>query len=99
MVLSLHFTGFNIQWEYDYDYTDHPHNVVKFVACKYDHLTITDGDGTTLMEKKCGEVLPADITSRSNIVNLLFITDSSYADSGWSVSWTAVTPGECQQYV
>ena len=66
--------------------------------CDYDHLTITDGDGTPLMENSCGNSLPAAIRSISNIVNLLFITDN-YDDgnSGWSVNWSAVTPGECQQ--
>ena len=64
------------------------------IECKYDHLTITDGDGTTLMEKSCGNTLPADITSTSNIVKLRFITDGSATRTGWSVSWIAVTPGE-----
>ena len=38
-ILSLEFTSFDI--EYDSN-------------CTYDHLTIMDGDGTTLMEKSCG---------------------------------------------
>ena len=83
LILSLQFTGFNIKYHY---------------TCDYHHLTITDGDGTTLMEKSCGNTLPADIISRTNIVKLLFITDGSYNQmavtwSGWSVSWSAVTPG------
>ena len=80
LILSLQFTAFDIE---------------SHSTCDYDHLTITDGDGTTLMEKSCGNSLPADITSTSNVVNLLFITD--YYDgenSGWSVSWSAVTPGD-----
>ena len=53
------------------------------------------------MEKMCGENLPDDLTSNSNIVNLEFTADyADYGDTGFSVSWSAVTPGEChQQYV
>ena len=79
MILSLQFTAFDIEAD---------------STCGYDHLTITDGDGTTLMEKSCGSTLPSDITSTSNIVKLVFITDSSDTRPGWSVSWSAVTPGE-----
>ena len=93
LILSIQFTAFNIEY--------HP-------TCNYDHLTITDGDGTTLMEKSCGSSsygavliggesigssLPPAITSRSNLVNLVFRTDWSTVRTGWSVSWIAVTPG------
>ena len=54
-----------------------------------DHLTIMDGDGTALMEKGCGTTLPANITTRSNIVNLMFSTDSSQTMTGWHVIWSA----------
>ena len=83
LILSLHFTAFDIEINWDY-------------SCPYDHLTIMDGDGTTLMEKSCGTTLPANITSTSNIVKLVFSTDSGGTGAGWSVSWSAVTPGECQ---
>ena len=81
-ILSLQFTAFDIEDGYN--------------TCDWDHLTITDGDGTTLMEKSCGTTLPSDITSTSNIVNLVFSSDSGTTRPGWSVSWSAVTPGECQ---
>ena len=98
MILSLQFTAFDME---------------SCLSCGCDHLTIMDGDGTTLMEKSCGATsdgsivignqnmgfsLPVDIISTSNIVKLVFITDN-YDDgnSGWNVSWSAVTPGECQQ--
>ena len=87
LILSLQFTAFDIE--------------VRWTgSCDYDHLTIMDGDGTTLMEKSCGTTLPANITSKSNIVKLVFITNSGDGgNSGWSVSWSAMTPGECQHYV
>ena len=83
LILSLQFTAFDIE---------------SHSTCDYDHLTITDGDGTTLMEKSCGNSIPADITSTSNIVKLVFSTNSRGTRPGWSVSWSAVTPGECQKH-
>ena len=83
LIISLHFTAFDIE------------SCGSICGC--DHLTITDGDGTTLMEKSCGWTLPADIRSTSNVVNLLFSTNHGLRNSGWSVNWSAVTPGECQQ--
>ena len=100
LIISLRFTAFNIEYH---------------STCRYDHLTITDGvDGSTLMEKSCGDttsygilvggqsigfILPADITSTSNIVKLVFKTDNAGTRSGWSVSWSAVIPGQSQKYV
>ena len=98
LILSLQFTAFDIE--------------PAFQSPCNDHLTITDGDGTTLMEKSCGSTsegnvnvggqslgssLPAAIRSTSNVVNLVFSTNGSGTYTGWSVSWSAVTPGECQQ--
>ena len=89
LIISLQFTAFDIHtypWDYDH------------LTCDYDHLTITDGDGTTLMEKSCGTTIPAAIRITSNLVNLVFSTDRfDDGNSGWSVSWSTVTPGECQQ--
>ena len=87
LILSLQFTAFDIINEF---------GGVTYDDCRFDHLTIMDGDGTTLMEKSCGSSLPAAFTTRTNIVKLVFSTDSSYAmtaRTGWSIHWTAVTPG------
>ena len=85
LVISLRFNAFDIEFH---------------STCKYDNLTIIDGvDGSTLMEKSCGNSLPANITSTSNIVKLVFNTNTNDNRPGWSVSWSVVTPGECQQYV
>ena len=102
LILSLEFTEFNIE--------PHP-------TCG-DHLKISDGDGTILMEKSCGPFndgsiliggqsiiydiidnsssLPPNITSKSNIVKLMFSSNGLRSFPGWSVNWTAVTPGEGQ---
>ena len=96
LVISLQFTSFDIE-NGDYPY------------CSIAHLTITDGDGSTLMEKSCGrngfnvvvggEFMesnrPPVIKSNSNVVKLLFHTDGmNSGKTGWSASWSA---GECQQ--
>ena len=96
LILKFQFTAFDI-----YDCPQ---------ACLCDHLTIMDGDGTTLIEKSCGStadgsiviggqslgfsLLSIPITSRSNVVNLMFSSDGSLTWPGWSLSWSAVTPGE-----
>ena len=76
--MSLQFTAFDI---------------MSCPACSCDHLTIMDGDGTTLMEESCGSTLPAAFTTRTNIVKLIFSTDDEITMTGWSLNWTAVTPG------
>jgi len=79
-VLALQFTAFNVE---------------SSSTCAYDHLTIRDGNGTTLMEKRCGSSLPANIIiSTSNRVELHFKTDKGVTRSGWSVSWSARKQGD-----
>ena len=77
LIVEMQFTAFDVQ----------------SYACFYDHVTIKNGDGTTLMEKTCGSSLPAAVTSTSNIVEIYFHTDSSRSYSGWRLTWRAVTPG------
>ena len=88
-ILRLEFTSFAVYWG---------------STCQYDFVKITDGDGTTLMDNSCGYsssdpssssyFLPPIITTRSNRVEIFFHTDGSRTSSGWSLSWSAVTPGE-----
>ena len=58
-----------------------------------DWLTITDGDGTALMGKTSGTILPTNISSRTNVIKFSFTTDGSVTKRGWSFSWSAMTPG------
>lgn len=59
-----------------------------------DHLKITDGDGTVLMRASGNSLpMPTNISSTSNVINILFTTDSGVSRKGWSFSWSAVTPG------
>ena len=78
--ITLNFTAFKVEWD-SWD-----------SSCPYDHLTIKDGDGPTLMEKTCGNTLPKGLVSKSNVVKLNFKTDQSVAESGWSVTWSAEKP-------
>ena len=98
LIISLQFTAFQIEAQYDYDYETYEYDYESVNFC-YDHLTIMDGDGTTLMEKSCGSSLPAAITSISNMIRIYFSTDGSGTSTGWNVSWTAVTAGECKHNV
>ena len=81
LIISLQFNAFDV-------------DISSSGRC-WDHLTIVDGNGTTLMEKSCGSFLPAGITSTTSTVDLIFITSGVNSDPGWNVSWSAVTPGEC----
>ena len=73
-------------------------------TCSCDYIKVVDGDGTTLMDKRCGFssnpesssdfFLPPTIMTNTNLVNIHFITDDTLTHSGWSVSWEAIQPGE-----
>ena len=78
LIVEMQFTAFDVESD---------------STCKYDHVTIKNGDGTTLMEKTCGSSLPAAVTSTSNRVEIYFHTDDDYSFSGWRLIWRAVTPG------
>ena len=93
LVVAIEFTAFDVEVE---------------SACSSDYVTIKNGDGTTLMEKTCGPYqngdfstgiqnigssLPAVDTSTSNRVEIYFYTNSLTTESGWRLTWRAVTPG------
>ena len=77
-------------------------------TCSCDFVKITDGDGTTLMDKICGYsdekpshnlyFQPPIITSKTNKVEIYFHTNRKKARSGWSLRWTAVVEGECYHH-
>ena len=81
LIVEMQFTAFDVE-SYSWSST-----------CKTDYLTIKNGEGTTLMEKTCGSSLPAAVTSTSNIVEIYFHTSGSDTESGWRLTWRAVTPG------
>ena len=81
LVVEMQFTAFNV------DFVE---------LCKWDYVTIKNGDGVTLMEKTCGSSLPTAVISTSNNVEIYFHTDDSIIQTegaGWRLTWRAVTPG------
>ena len=86
--MRLEFTRFEVEWGAD---------------CENDFVKITDGDGTILMDKSCGSsskershkeyFQPPTITTRSNTVIIFFHMNGSGTQIGWSLTWSAVTPG------
>ena len=81
LVVEMQFTAFNV------DFVE---------LCNWDHVTIKNGDGVTLMENTCGSSLPAAVISNSNNVEIYFHTDDiiiQTSGAGWSLTWRAVTPG------
>ena len=85
-ILLLEFTHFDVYY---------------YPNCSRDYVKITDGDGTTLMDRSCGYstssssssnfFMPPIISTKTNNVNIYF--HSVYARTGWSLNWTAITPG------
>ena len=83
-ILRIEFTHFDVYY---------------YPNCSKDYVKITDGDGTTLMDRSCGYstsssssfFTPPIITTKTNNVNIYF--HSVYTRSGWSLNWTAITPG------
>ena len=54
-------------------------------SCGYSHLDPSDSD----------YFMPPNITTRSNRVEIFFHTDGGgWMVDGWSLSWSALTPGE-----
>ena len=80
-ILLLEFTHFDVQ------------DCGNITNCSCDFVKIRDGDGITLMDRSCGNLLPPMITTRSNRVEIFFGTDDDQTTTGWSLSWRAVTPG------
>ena len=94
-VLRLEFTDFGVQACGDVS------------SCPCHYVKIIDGDGTVLMDRSCGYshddpttseyFNPPIITSQTNRVEIFFHTDAGGGETtGWSLSWSAVTPGGSQ---
>ena len=106
LVVSLQFTAFEIEFEMEMDgekscadflTIEDGHDTGDYLmnsACgsPSDEIIHMNGDWEVM-----GSSLPT-FTSTSNIVKFTFNTDGDYdgPGTGWSVTWTAVAPGECQ---
>merc|ERR1719234_2595574 len=58
--------------------------------CGWDYLVIEDGNGSTLLDKSCGSVKPATITSKTNTVKVVFHSDYSVTSTGFKIDWVSV---------
>ena len=71
--------------------------------CTGDHVTVTDMDGTILLDKSCGfstyspthsyYFIPPVIFTNSNMVQVSFRNLGGYTRRGWSLNWGAVSSG------
>ena len=100
LILSLEFTEFNIACPYTY-----------LAIVDEDGLTLMEkscgpllGEGGRPLDEgnilvvggqNITSALPPNVRSRSNTVNIIFITEPSriVGRSGWSLTWSAIQPG------
>ena len=54
-------------------------------------MTVLDGDGSILLAKTCGTNKPAKISSKTNVANIKFHSDTSVNAKGFRAEWKAVT--------
>lgn len=83
--VTIHFTEFNIETS----------EAGVGAACPYDYLEIYDGetaDPLTLVGRFCGTVPPADFTSTSGAVTLLFFSDGGTELDGYEMLWNTGGP-------
>ena len=95
LVLILEFPSIYLEFDYSYELLEDGSEDLDSPICRYSHLTIIDGNGTTLVKEACFTHLMyrGPITSRSNIVKLLFHTDEDPRGEFWRMNWIAVEPG------
>ena len=88
LILMLEIS-YNLQedsYEYDYNYN-------YIYTCGESHLTIIDGDGTTLIKESCGDSWGSFwLTARSNNVTVHFHTDEDPSNEFFTINWLAVKP-------
>merc|ERR1711962_982692 len=59
-------------------------------SCDYDYVMIKEANGNELLNKSCGDTIPADVTSIQNKVDILFHSDYSVTKKGFKLTWTEV---------
>merc|ERR1712172_3262 len=88
LILMLEIS-YNLQedsYEYDYNYN-------YIYTCGESHLTIIDGDGTTLIKESGGNSWGSFwLTARSNNVTVHFHTDEDPSNEFFTINWLAVKP-------
>eukprot|EP00092_Neocalanus_flemingeri_P005828 GFUD01006272.1.p1 GENE.GFUD01006272.1~~GFUD01006272.1.p1 ORF type:complete len:409 (+),score=66.61 GFUD01006272.1:56-1282(+) len=59
-------------------------------SCDYDWVKVLDQDGTILMGKTCGYDVPEEIISKTNKVDIQFVTDDVLSPRGWHLEYRGV---------
>jgi len=60
-----------------------------FHHCPYDWLQIVDSNGDTLVDRTCGDTAPADFSSSTNKIVVIFKTDHNVRKQGFKLDWKA----------
>uniref|UniRef100_A0A3B4AEE8 Uncharacterized protein n=1 Tax=Periophthalmus magnuspinnatus TaxID=409849 RepID=A0A3B4AEE8_9GOBI len=76
-------TGFRVRLEFDavFDVEDHPE-----ATCPYDYVKVVSGGRE--LGPFCGSVAPGSIETESSSVMILFHSDNSGENQGWSLNYT-----------
>jgi hypothetical protein len=61
----------------------------------HDYVSITDGDGTVLLDKASGMAIPETLKSKTKKIVVLFHTDKDTLRTGWKMNWQ-VKQGFCE---
>ena len=69
---------------------DSSFSIEKSSGCVFDYVMVTDGDGTTLLPKTCGETKPSSFTSKSNQITIVFTSDDRDQYAGFRLHWKSV---------
>ena len=62
---------------------------------EHDYVSITDGDGTVLLNKASGKAIPENLKSKTKKIVVLFHTDKDTLKTGWKLNWQ-VRQGFCE---
>ena len=78
-LINVTFLDFDIEY---WNWTDYD--------CRYDFVKIIDENGVTLMDKTCGNQIPASLITSSNRATLWFKTDADTNKKGFRLIWAEV---------
>uniref|UniRef100_A0AAZ3Q759 CUB and Sushi multiple domains 2 n=1 Tax=Oncorhynchus tshawytscha TaxID=74940 RepID=A0AAZ3Q759_ONCTS len=62
---------------------------------QFDFLSVKDGGKSPILGTFSGDVLPAPITTSAHVARLEFLTDHTYTDRGFNITFTTFRHNEC----
>ncbi|NP_445784.3 cubilin precursor [Rattus norvegicus] len=74
-LIRLEFSSFYLEFHYN---------------CTNDYLEIYDTAAQTFLGRYCGKSIPPSLTSNSNSIKLIFVSDSALAHEGFSINYEAI---------